>query len=608
MLRSASTRWFEVLTPRTESVRTVSALAATGAVEIELRDRVPEDFPVQHLRAGLVRYQEYLPLYGRYWERGVLHRLPFVESPDVVLERALARIDAWRREADPLIGVLQSCEEERQRLKWLRLIIERIAENPLDFASLADSGPLMGSFFAIMPSDADPQFPEGIVVRSVPWEDGRCDLVLGPVQHLDESRHQVHLVKGRIIERPDWLTGDAADSIIRIASRRNFLSIRVVHLYAELDTLFEEYSLGDVLGEVSWLHWFSEQVGGLELASDHLVWITGWTDDLSGRSLNRALDQADTRSLLRFGPPPPGKSPPRVLDNPRWLQPFEVFARALGVPGSDEADPTPVLAVVVPLLFGYMFGDVGQGLILVLLGLWLQRRFDQARLLIAGGAAAMVFGLLFGSVFGREDLIPALWLHPMSEPILVLAVPLGFAVALLSLGQVLSGLGALLRGGIGRWLMVEPGFLLLYLGMIGWLAELSPVWVPLAGLVWYLVGSFLIHRHLVGAFAALGHLLESSMQILVNTLSFARVGAFALAHAALSMAIVTMADAAPVWASVLIMILGNVLIIVLEGLVVSIQATRLVLFEFFNRFLTGTGRVFKPLPAPPATVWGKSDE
>jgi V/A-type H+-transporting ATPase subunit I len=80
------------------------------------------------------------------------------------------------------------------------------------------------------------------------------------------------------------------------------------------------------------------------------------------------------------------------------------------------------------------------------------------------------------------------------------------------------------------------------------------------------------------------------------------VGAFALAHTSLSVAVVTMADATPWWGAVLIMVLGNALIIALEGLVVSIQTTRLVLFEFFNRFLRGTGRVFRPLPSPPLVV------
>ena len=222
--------------------------------------------------------------------------------------------------------------------------------------------------------------------------------------------------------------------------------------------------------------------------------------------------------------------------------------------------------------------------------------------MVLGGASAMVFGVLFGSLFGREDIIPALWMHPLHDPLTLLGVPLAFAVALLSLGHLLSGSSALWRGELRRWLMQDLGFLVLYLGLIATVLRPGLGWVAMLGLAWYLIGAFVVHRALLGGLAAIGHLLESGVQILVNTLSFARVGAFALAHSALSVAVVTMADAVPLWAGILIMILGNVLIILLEGLVVSIQTTRLVLFEFFNRFLQGTGRVFRPLPAPPPIV------
>jgi V/A-type H+-transporting ATPase subunit I len=531
--------------------------------------------------------------------------MPLVAAPSVILERALARAHAWGREADPLIDAVQSCEEELVRLKWLGRIIGRIAESSLDFALVARCGPVLGSFFAILPRDARPHLPDWVISRSVPWEDERCCMVHGPRDRLDQVKRQLKSVKGRIIERPDWLRGDAGEALTRISARREFLSVRLVHLYAELDSLFEDYDLGDLLGEVSWLDWFARHVGGLELASDHLVWITGWTDDLTGRRLSRALDRSQTRALLRLKPPPPGIRPPQILDNPRWLKPFEVFARAFGVPGGDEADPTPLLAVVVPLLFGYMFGDVGQGLVLLGAGWWLRDRVTAAGLLIAGGGSSVLFGLLFGSLFAREDLIPALWLHPMQDPLTVLMVPLVFAVLLLSLGQLLSGLAALRRGELRRWLMIDAGFLVLYLGLVGLIAGFGGGTPILVGLVWYLVGSFAVHQRLFGVMAAVGHLVEGGMQILVNTLSFARVGAFALAHSALSAAVVTMAGAAgSTTGSLLIMVVGNLLIVLLEGLVVSIQTTRLVLFEFFNRFLRGTGRVFRPLTSPPSVVTG----
>jgi V/A-type H+-transporting ATPase subunit I len=604
MLRPLATRWFEVLCPRNEGVRTLAELAQTGAIELELRAHCPEHCPLSDIASGLAAYQKLLPRYQRYWQRGRLRHGPLLEAPMVVVERALARIAAWRREADPVIEQLQSCEEELTRLKWLEQIIGKIEHSALEFDRVARSGPLLGTFCAIVPADTVLDLPDCTIPRGVPWQDEHCYMILAPAARLDQAKARIKAQKGRIIERPNWLTGDASDSLVRIRARREFLSTRRVNLYAELDTLFEEYALDSVLGEVAWLDWFGSQVGSLELASEHLVWITGWTDDLDGRQLAAALDRAQTRALLRLIPPPPGASPPQVLNNPGWLKPFELFARALGVPASDEADPTPLLAIVVPLLFGYMFGDVGQGLVLVLAGLWLSRRFEAARLMVLGGVSAMGFGFLFGSVFGIEHLIPALWLHPLEHPLPVLVVPLVFAVGLLSLGQLLSGLGALRRGRFGAWLLVEAGFLTLYLALVLMLAlpDAGLGWLALAGLGWYLVGSFLVAHRLLGALAAVGHLAESGLQLLTNTLSFARVGAFALAHSALSSAIVTMADGAPGWAALLILILGNLIVILLEGLVVSIQTTRLVLFEFFNRFLRGNGRVFVPLPAPPALV------
>ncbi|NEV61849.1 V-type ATPase 116kDa subunit family protein [Thiorhodococcus minor] len=604
MFRPVSTRWLEVLCPREESVRTLTELARTGALELELRAPSEADFPLKHIADKLARFDALYPSYKRYWERGTWRRGVVSEAPSAVAERSLARIESWRREADPLIGVLQSCEEELIRLKWLEQVIGLLKTGALDFAALSRCGPVLGDFCAILPMDAEVEFPAWTLVRQLPWQQQRCIMVLGPRARLGEVARQVKAVKGRLIERPAWLTGDALDSLARIRARRAFLSTRIVHLYAELDTLFDEYDLGHALGEAASLSWFAMHVGGLEPAGKHLLWITGWTLDLKGRDLSAALDRGCTRAILRLTPPPPGKQPPQVLVNPPWMRPFELFAKAFGVPGSDEVDPTPLLVLLVPLLFGYMFGDVGQGAVILAAGLLLRERFPLARLLVLGGASAMVFGVLYGSLFAREDLLPALWMSPLEDPGTILLVPLVTAVALLSLGQMLAGVGARWRGDLRLWLMQDLGFLVLYVGLVLQLATDGLGWLPLLGALWYLGGAFLAHRRLLGGIAAMGHLTESALQILVNTISFARVGAFALAHASLSVAISSMADSAPAWAWLVIMVLGNLVVIALEGLVVSIQTTRLVLFEFFNRFLRGSGRVFQPLPAPPLVTQG----
>jgi V/A-type H+-transporting ATPase subunit I len=124
------------------------------------------------------------------------------------------------------------------------------------------------------------------------------------------------------------------------------------------------------------------------------------------------------------------------------------------------------------------------------------------------------------------------------------------------------------------------------------------LWLALVGAIWFVVGHALVspgHRLRAGA-AAAAEFVESALQLIVNTVSFVRIGAFALAHAGLSMAVVGLSDATEsVVITAIVLVLGNVLIIGLEGLVVSIQTTRLVLFEFFIRFLHAEGRPFRPL-------------
>jgi V/A-type H+-transporting ATPase subunit I len=289
------------------------------------------------------------------------------------------------------------------------------------------------------------------------------------------------------------------------------------------------------------------------------------------------------------------------MSNPWWARPFEVFARAMGMPSGTEADPSALLAIAVPLMFGYMFGDVGQGLVIAAAGFALRRRWPIARLFVAGGLSAAVFGLLFGSVFSLHALHPV-WTAPLDDPLAVLLVPLAGGAALLTLGLLLAAMQAQWRGELSQWLTTDAGFVVGYLGVLGAIAWAPGLAIAAAGALLFCLGRAWHARRATAALGALGELAERLLQILINTLSFARVGAFALAHAGLSAAIVALMQAAehPL-AQGAVLVIGNVVVIALEVLVVSIQTTRLVLFEFFTRFLEGQGRVFRPLPLPPST-------
>jgi V/A-type H+-transporting ATPase subunit I len=225
-------------------------------------------------------------------------------------------------------------------------------------------------------------------------------------------------------------------------------------------------------------------------------------------------------------------------------------------------------------------------------------------ILVPGGMAAMAFGVAFGSVFGREDLIPALWLHPLAQPLPVLGATLGLGVAVIVLGLALDALQAAWRRQGLRWLATRAGLVLAYAGLVASFGRREALWLLPIGALWFTAGTTLVHRPRGAALpAALGELVEALLQLAVNTVSFVRVGAFALAHAGLCAAVVGMAEAAGGgWKGMPVLVLGNVLIIGLEGLVVGIQTTRLVLFEFFIRFLTAEGRALKPLAGPAALV------
>jgi V/A-type H+/Na+-transporting ATPase subunit I len=187
----------------------------------------------------------------------------------------------------------------------------------------------------------------------------------------------------------------------------------------------------------------------------------------------------------------------------------------------------------------------------------------------------------------------------------VLIVPIVAGSALLTLGLLLGLLQAWWQQQSAHWLREDLPVAAVYLGLLA--AIVSPLGWLLAGAgaaaALLLAAAHGTRGHAKAALRALGELVERTLQLLINTLSFARIGAFALAHAGLSSAVVSLAAAVdnPL-GHALVLVLGNLLIIAIEGLVVSIQTTRLVLFEFFTRFFKAEGREFRPLVPPPATL------
>ncbi|MBT4075080.1 MAG: ATPase [Gammaproteobacteria bacterium] len=603
LLRPRSTLWFEILAPKIECAKSLGNLGRTAAVEIEVRPHDEELISIHELAEGLEEYHQLAKLFQRYWPVGELHHAPKPYSPVDIMHRALTGIQKWRVAADPVIDELQRLQEERLRLAYCQRFLNGIKESDLDFTLIGSVGPVLSVVSAILPAGIEMNSVAALLSISVSSEEDSCFLALTETKDKQLLHRDIKAINGRVIIRPSWIEGDAKHALSQVDDRVLWLDQHITQHLDQLHNFYEEYGLDDVLGDVACLEWFLDQVGTLEPVGSNLVWITGWTTADNSNQLSDVLSEAGVPALVSFPSPPADVEPPKLLHNPWWAKPFEVFINAFGAPSSHEVDPSPLLAVIVPFLFGYMFADVGQGIILILAGFWLQSRWDGARILVFAGISATLFGFLFGSVFSYENLIPALLFHPLHNPLLVLSLPLLFGAVLLVLAQLLNGIESFWRGSLVRWLLQDGGLLVLYIGALSSLLKVELGIIALIGAVWFVVGNMLVSCRWYMLFGALGKLLEDGVRLLVNTVSFMRVGAFALAHAGLSSALVLLSESSSsVLGSILIILFGNALIIVLEGLIVSIQTTRLVLFEFFVRFFQGAGRPFRPLIPPPNII------
>ena len=297
---------------------------------------------------------------------------------------------------------------------------------------------------------------------------------------------------------------------------------------------------------------------------------------------------------------------------PGWLKPFVPLVESYGISRYGEFDPALPFAITYLVLFGAMFGDVGHGAVILLLSAGLIRRFGRiAWVGVAAGGVSMGFGLLYGSIFGYENLIEPLWLSPLHDPVRVLTVAIAFGVGFITFTLLANAWNRAVAGRASDALFDSGGLagLVFYLGAVAGLASLAgaadlagPAWIVagfglavVAAYKWFEARAGLAERILV----TLIETLETAINLFSNTLSFMRVAAFSLNHVALALAVFTLAAGLSDAGHWLTLVLGNIVIIVLEGAIVAIQALRLMYYEGFSRFFSGDGKAFVPLRLTP---------
>ncbi len=349
--------------------------------------------------------------------------------------------------------------------------------------------------------------------------------------------------------------------------------------------------------------------------SDKNFYFSAWVPEKRSEELKNLLGDGYT---VIFEKPLREYDPPTKLKNNWIFRPFEQLVLMYGIPNYYELDPTPFLSITYIFCFGYMFGDVGQGIVPLLAGLFAEKKGIKLGGVFARiSIASIIFGFLYGSVFGIETILPALWLRPMDDTNTLLLTAVVCGVVMLLVAYIYGLINKRReheereeyfgKNGLSG-LIIYVSILVLVLMLYHFIPfdqlfeDVIIVLIVICTLLVFLAVPLMnvIHKrkftydvdgqYYVSSFF---EVFEMYLSMLSNTISFIRVGAFALTHVGMFMAFQTIADMVGGGIDgIIVLIIGNIFIIGLEGLIDYIQCLRLEFYELFGKYYTGNGREF----------------
>lgn len=429
------------------------------------------------------------------------------------------------------------------------------------------------------------------------------------------------------VKLPDAYEGTPEESFNSIIAKINEIN-------NELNVVYDEIKerLGNIAEDLKLAHYtvsvLSKNFDVRKLAActrdkgknDVFYIICGWITEKDASVLLKEAEKDNlVYCVIDDGQGDGDKKPPTKLKNLKLFKPFEMFIKMYGLPAYNEIDPTSFVAITYSIIFGIMFGDVGQGLCLVVGGLLIYKikKMNLAAIISLAGIFSTVFGFLYGSVFGFENWIEPIWLSPRENVMTMLYTAIGFGVFLIILAMLINIINGIKARDWGRVLFDTNGVAgLVFYGMLITCVILVFTGHPLPAIIFFAI-FFILPLILIFLREPLTHLLEKKSHIfpehkmmffvesifelfevllsyLTNTISFLRVGAFALSHAAMMGVVMLLAGAETSKPNIIALIIGNVVVAAMEGLVVGIQVLRLEYYEMFSRFYKGTGKEFKP--------------
>lgn len=344
-------------------------------------------------------------------------------------------------------------------------------------------------------------------------------------------------------------------------------------------------------------------------------YIVGWIPNQNLKSLLPKLKEHNVAYTIKSHDEV-ASTPPTKLKNNKLIKPFESIVKMYGTPNYTEMDPTWFVAITAFLMFGFMFGDVGQGLVIAIIGLILMKKKSSlGPVLTAGGISAIIFGFIYGSIFGKEGIIKGIVPSPMENIQNMLIFGIASGAVLIIIAMIFNIKNGLKNKDLARALFDKNGlaglifYSIILISIVGLLLNgqmilgltlsLILIILPLICILFKDNLEKIITKQKSTEKASIVEkifeLIEMLLSMASNTISFVRLAAFAINHVGLCMAVYILSTMVGGAGSLIVAIIGNIIVIVLEGLIVAIQVLRLEYYELFSRFYAGDGKEYIPI-------------
>ncbi len=555
------------------------------------------------------------------------------------IDKEIERIE---EELEPLILEKKEVSEKITELENLSLQVERIGSKGMLLARLMSPSSFLRSAIGTLPQknlDRLHNLLSPIPCVILPYKEAGdryevvCIVLRRDKSRLDDALKQVGFIETPIPkELAEVSAGISSDLSNRLAALREKLE--------QIESRIRRIGLDNLSRIAEIANRIDEVLLVLKMKSycrttDRTWLISGWIPSnlvdrfvraIRERTRNRVVvEVVDADKLIQTRT---DIEVPVLIEHSPALKPFETLVHTYGIPSYKSIDPTPFLGLTFLFMFGMMFGDVGHGLALVIAGMITAIRSKKWRNIgLLGtycGLASMIFGFLYGSLFGLDRILPTLWVRPLSGVGDLFKLAIGFGIVVISIGIIINILNSLIAHRFVENLFDKAGPVA---GVIYWACiGLAVKWIVsgrggFAGsFLYWIIALALLGFSLRGPILRLlrkqercfpegigTYIMESAVEILeifmgylANTVSFIRIAAFGLAHAGLFVATFSLANliASKPGGTVfswLVLVFGNILIILLEGLVVTIQALRLEYYEFFGKFFKSAGSKYQPV-------------